>query len=196
MFVINIDQTHTHALTQTYMHAHTHTVYARSRSLAQQNNMSATHMNRSRTQLINVCGGHTFCAHTHTSSTPPPPGLPGVLELDEGERRPAPVLQVDERHLAELVEQILDVLGANVRRQIAHVDAALVAAAVRHVGGFRMGGVRTFGDGGGSNELCGFRACVRVACYAFVVCFVVYTHGATIFADDDSGQTRAMRLLR
>lgn len=77
-----------------------------------------------------------YFAHIHTQCTPlphPPPCiLPGVLELDEGERRAAPVLQIDERHLAELVEQILDVLGADVRRQIANVDATLVAAAVRH----------------------------------------------------------------
>lgn len=59
--------------------------------------------------------------------------LPCVLELDECERRTAPVLQIDESHLAELVKQILDVFGADIRRQIAHIDAALVAAAVRHV---------------------------------------------------------------
>lgn len=54
--------------------------------------------------------------------------LPGVFELDERERGPAPVLQVDESHLPELVEEVLDVFGADVRGEIAHIDTALVAA--------------------------------------------------------------------
>jgi hypothetical protein len=54
--------------------------------------------------------------------------IPGIFELYERERRPPSVLQVDERHLAEFVEQILYVLGADVRGQIPHVDSAIVAA--------------------------------------------------------------------
>ena len=54
--------------------------------------------------------------------------LPWILELDERKWRSSSVLQVDEGDLAELVEQILDVFRADVRRQVSDVDAALVAS--------------------------------------------------------------------
>lgn len=54
---------------------------------------------------------------------------PGVLKLDEGERRaPAAVLEVDVADGPVLVEDVLDVLGADVGGQIPHVDAAVVVA--------------------------------------------------------------------
>jgi len=54
-----------------------------------------------------------------------------IFELDESEGRPTLILQIDEGDFAVFVEQILDVLGANIGREIAHVDAA-VAASARH----------------------------------------------------------------
>lgn len=57
-----------------------------------------------------------------------PKSSPGVFELDERKRGPAPILQVDEGHLPELVEEVLDVFGADVRGKVAYVDAAFVAA--------------------------------------------------------------------
>ena len=53
---------------------------------------------------------------------------PGILELDEGERGSSTVFQVDVGNLAELEEQVLDVFGADVGRQIAHIDASFVIA--------------------------------------------------------------------
>ena len=58
-------------------------------------------------------------------------GVTRVLEFHEGERRPALILQIDEGDFAIFVEEIFDVLGPNVGRQVAHVDAA-VAASARH----------------------------------------------------------------
>lgn len=57
--------------------------------------------------------------------------IPGILELDKSKWRPAAVFQVNEGYFAEFVEQILNVLGAYVRRKVSHVDSALVAT-VRH----------------------------------------------------------------
>ena len=48
-----------------------------------------------------------------------------ILELHEGERRAALVLEVDEDNLAVLVEEVLDVLIPDVRRQVADVDPGL-----------------------------------------------------------------------
>ncbi len=58
--------------------------------------------------------------------------VPWIVELDESKRGPALVLQVDEVDLAKLVEEILDVLGTNVRRKVPDVDAAIVVV-LRHV---------------------------------------------------------------
>ncbi len=53
---------------------------------------------------------------------------PRILKLYEGEWRPSPVLEVDEDDLAVLVEQVVHVLGTDVRRQVANVDASLAHA--------------------------------------------------------------------
>ena len=58
-------------------------------------------------------------------------GVARIFEFDEGERRSALIFQVDEGDFAVFVEEIFDVLGANVGWQISHVDAA-VAASARH----------------------------------------------------------------
>lgn len=52
--------------------------------------------------------------------------LPGILELDEGEGRPPTVLEIDEHNLAVFVEDVLNIFAANVRRQVADVNAGLV----------------------------------------------------------------------
>lgn len=57
---------------------------------------------------------------------------PWIVEFNESERRAPTVFQVDESNFTELVEEILNVLRTNVRRQIADVYSALVSAAVRH----------------------------------------------------------------
>ena len=54
-------------------------------------------------------------------------GSPGVLELHEGEGRPAaPVLQIYVSDAAVLVKHVLHVLGADVRRQVTHIDPTVV----------------------------------------------------------------------
>lgn len=45
-------------------------------------------------------------------------GIAGIVELDERERRPFPVLQVDVLDFAVFVEDVLDVFGSNVVGQI------------------------------------------------------------------------------
>jgi len=55
------------------------------------------------------------------------PYSPRIFELNKSKWRTTPILQVDKCNFAELVEQILDVLGADVRRQVTHINAALVA---------------------------------------------------------------------
>ncbi len=50
-------------------------------------------------------------------------GIARVLVLDKGKGRALAVLQVHEPDLAVLVEEVLDFLGANVRRQVANVDS-------------------------------------------------------------------------
>lgn len=57
---------------------------------------------------------------------------PWIVEFNESERRAPAVFQVDESNFTELVEEILDVLRTDVRRQITHVYSAFVSAAVRH----------------------------------------------------------------
>ena len=53
--------------------------------------------------------------------------LPGVFELNKGERgSPSPVLQVDVPYRSVFVEHVLHVLGANVRREVPHVNSAVV----------------------------------------------------------------------
>ena len=61
---------------------------------------------------------------------------PGILELHECERWTTPVLQINEDNLAVLVKQVLHVLAADVRRQVAHVDPALLATTARHSASF------------------------------------------------------------
>ena len=68
---------------------------------------------------------------------------PCVLKLDECEWRPPPVLEVDEDDLAVLVEEVLNVLGPDVGREVAHVDAGLAGG--RH----RAKGQRSMGTKGG-----------------------------------------------
>lgn len=66
---------------------------------------------------------------------------PWVLKLHEGEGRAAAVLQIYEDDFPEFVEQVLNILGPDVRGQVPHVYAALVvASAVRH--GWSGGNVR------------------------------------------------------
>ena len=76
---------------------------------------------------------------------------PAVFELDESERRPALVLQIDGDYLSVLVEQILDVFVANIRRQITHVNATLVTA--RHSANFcPINFAKTDGKNDSANE--------------------------------------------
>lgn len=94
-------------------------------------------------QARGLGGRDTHTERTQAAAPPPPPihtalpgerprvvGVsPGVLKLDEGERRaPAAVLEVDVADGPVLVEDVLDVLGADVGGQIPHVDAAVVVA--------------------------------------------------------------------
>ena len=51
---------------------------------------------------------------------------PGILEFDKGKRRSPAILEVDEYDLAVLVEEVLDILGSDVGRKVAHVDPRLV----------------------------------------------------------------------
>ena len=48
-----------------------------------------------------------------------------ILELHEGERRAALVLEVDEDNLAVLVEQVLHVPGPDVGREVSDVYSAV-----------------------------------------------------------------------
>lgn len=71
---------------------------------------------------------------------------PGIVELEEGEGRPLLVLQVQEDDLAVLVEQVLDVLVPDVRRQIADVDLGIFPGhvfSVEKVSGYRKKSVKT-----------------------------------------------------
>ena len=71
---------------------------------------------------------------------------PGIVELEEGEGRPLLVLQVQEDDLAVLVEQVLDVLVPDVRRQIADVDLGIFpghVSSVEKVSGYRKKSVKT-----------------------------------------------------
>lgn len=53
--------------------------------------------------------------------------LPGVFKLHEGERGPSSaIFQVDVPNGAVLVKHVLNVLGADVRRQVPHVYSAVV----------------------------------------------------------------------
>lgn len=55
--------------------------------------------------------------------------LPGILKLHEGEGRSTPaILQVDIADRPVLIKHIFDVLGADVWRQVPHVDSAVVIA--------------------------------------------------------------------
>lgn len=54
--------------------------------------------------------------------------LPGVIEFHKRERWSFAIFQVHERHLAKLVEKVLNILGPYVWGQISNVDAALVLA--------------------------------------------------------------------
>lgn len=58
-----------------------------------------------------------------------PRGSPRVLELHKGEgRSPPPVLQINVPDRSVLVEQVLDVLGANIGRQVPHIDTAVIVS--------------------------------------------------------------------
>ena len=52
-------------------------------------------------------------------------GVQRLLELDEGEGRSLAILQVNVLDLAVLVEEVLEVFGARVLRQVADIDAAI-----------------------------------------------------------------------
>lgn len=57
--------------------------------------------------------------------------ITSIFKFYKSKWRPAAVFQVNEGNFAELVEQILNVLGAYIRGKVSDVDSALVAT-VRH----------------------------------------------------------------
>ena len=59
-------------------------------------------------------------------------GIARIFKFHECERRSALILQINKRDLAELVEEIFDVLGANIGREVADVDPAIAASTRRH----------------------------------------------------------------
>lgn len=54
---------------------------------------------------------------------------PRVLELHEGERRSSSsIFQIDVSNRSVFVEQVFDILGADIRGEISHVNAAVIVS--------------------------------------------------------------------
>lgn len=58
-----------------------------------------------------------------------PRSSPRVLELHEGKRRSSSaILQIDVPNRTVFVEQVFDVLRADIRREVSHVNAAVIVS--------------------------------------------------------------------